>query len=408
MVKYYYILAIINPFLALLVSLREKAPESVKWTLAILFCMFFGLNFYPASEGLDSYTHYEKFLQYHKKGAEILNEHWSGLKNGVTDPELYVPVTYFLLSRVTDSIGIFFAFHALVYALFFVGSLRLLYRMRTRKLTGIGLIMFLFVVFLFPIHQINAIRWFTAMWAFVYCFMRYLNGDKHFLYLAFLPGLIHFSLYVPAVFLLLSKFIGYRPWLLLGILLLSFAVPRISSNTLVENKNIIGIQSIEKRSVSYTNEDYVELKQNSLKTLNWYVTWRYTLVHYFLVIIAGFYLFRNFRSEIDRKGKIFYSFLFVWATFVNFTFEIPSFGGRMRFLLWVLMAAFLFLRSSKIFLKENTLLNYIGLGIILLYALVDLRAYSANVSINWIIGNPILAILPVQAVTLRDVLFFWE
>lgn len=383
----------------------------MKWTMAILFCVFFGLNFTPASKGLDSYKHYEKFLAYHENGAVMLVQHWEGLKAGSTDPELYIPVTYYLLSRLTDSIAVFFGFHALFYAFFFVGSIRLLYNMVGKGPSGIALVTLLFVVFLFPIHQINAVRWFTAMWVFVYFFLKYVKGEKKCLYFTFLAGLVHFSLYVPALFLFLSTFIGYRPYLLIVTLGMSFLVPRISSSYLVENKQVIGIQSIENRTIDYTNEDYVELRQNHLQTLNWYVTLRYTLVHYFLVFLALLFLYKN-RSRLKKLNdpvfKRMLTFILLWAILVNLTFEIPSFGGRMRFLLWVLMASFLYYTSDWILIRRKRLVNLVGYSIIILYALVDFRAYSFNISANWLIGNPLFLALGLNEFNLNELVFFWE
>lgn len=394
-----------------MMSLGKKAPSNIKWVMAVVFCVFFGLNFFPVSKGLDSYKHYEQFLQYHERGSVMLMHHWEGLKAGMTDPELYVPVTYYLLSRFTDSLSVFFGFHALVYALFFVGSLKILYQMLGKRPQGIALVLFLFVVFLFPIHQINAIRWFTAMWVFIYCFLRYINGEKRFLAFAFFAGLIHFSLYVPAVFLLFSRFIGYRPYFLIGALALSFFVPRIGSSSLVENKEIIGIQSIENRTDSYTNENYVELRQNHKETLNWYVSLRYQGVHYFLILLGVLFIYKNrtrLRQVKDPKFRVFLTFVLFWAILVNLTFEIPSFGGRMRFLLWVLMASLLYYASDGLKFKNQRLINALGLGAILLYAIVDFRAYSFNVSANWLVGNPLFLFFIEGDLQLNELVFFWE
>jgi hypothetical protein len=102
------------------------------------------------------------------------------------------------------------------------------------------------------------------------------------------------------------------------------------------------------------------------------------------------------------------TFILLWAILVNLTFEIPSFGGRMRFLLWVLMASFLYYTSDWILIRRKRLVNLVGYSIIILYALVDFRAYSFNISANWLIGNPLFLALGLNEFNLNELVFFWE
>ena len=80
----------------------------------------------------------------------------------------------------------------------------------------------------------------------------------------------------------------------------------------------------------------------------------------------------------------------------------------MRFLLWVLMSSLLYFASDGLQLKNQRFINAIGIATILLYALVDFRTYSFNVSANWLVGNPVFLIFIDDDIKLNELVFFWE
>jgi hypothetical protein len=405
--KYHWVLILFSPFIFLIYSLRNQSVD-IKFKAAFIFCVFFGLCFMTTSEGLDSYKHLQNFLLYENNGYELLRDHFQSILKGEADPELYVPLVNFFLSRFTTSGIILFGFHGLIYSFFYIGSIRLVHEKMGVISNKLTLGLFLMVIFLFPIHQINAVRWFTAMWCFVYCALRYFNGEKRFLLYAFGAGLIHFSLYLAPLFLIGSIIIGYRPKILLIIALLSFAVPRLEGNSLVNNKEGIGINSIEDRTESYTLDTNVEQRNEGLAKTNWYVRFRYDAILYFMVAMSLVYLFYEFKSTKSIFIQKIYTYLFLWGSFVNYTFNIPSFGGRMRFLFWVLLAIFFVIELSS---KKNRFekeLGWFAMGAILLYALVDFRAYSDWVSAQ-VLSTPVtLLFTEPLPVTLNKVVFFWE
>jgi hypothetical protein len=93
---------------------------------------------------------------------------------------------------------------------------------------------------------------------------------------------------------------------------------------------------------------------------------------------------------------------------VNYTFNIPSFGGRMRFLFWILLVAFFYIELTEKKILFEKPLGYFAIGAILLYAVVDFRAYSDWVSAQ-ILSTPLplLFTKPLE-LTLSEVVFFWE
>lgn len=405
--KYHYFLILFSPFIFLISSLRNKSVD-IKFKAAFVFCIFFGIYFIPASPGLDSYVHYEKFKTYQDDGFQKFTTHFEDVIAGKADPELYVPLVNYILSRFSSSTTVFFGFHAFVYAFFFISSLRLIYEKAKFSRNNLTLGLFLMVIFLFPIHQINAIRWFTAMWCFVYCALRYFNGEKRFLFYAFAAGLIHFSLYIPPLFLLISMFLGYRPKILLAVAIISFTVPRVQPSGLVDTEDSIGIESVDSRVGGYNNEIYIEQRSIAVAETNWYVRFRYQAVFYFMSILGLIYLWQHFKSPKSLFSQKLYTFIFLWGAFVNFVFNIPSFGGRMRFLLWILLAAFFYIELTEKRISFEKPLGYLAIAAIILYGLVDFRAYSDWISAQ-ILSTPIpLLFMEPWPVTLNEVVFFWE
>jgi hypothetical protein len=127
-----------------------------------------------------------------------------------------------------------------------------------------------------------------------------------------------------------------------------------------------------------------------------------------MVAMSLVYLFYEFKSTKSIFIQKIYTYLFLWGSFVNYTFNIPSFGGRMRFLFWVLLAIFFVIELSS---KKNRFekeLGWFAMGAILLYALVDFRAYSDWVSAQ-VLSTPVtLLFTEPLPVTLNKVVFFWE
>jgi hypothetical protein len=405
--KYHYFLILFSPFVFLTSSLSRKSVD-IKFKAAFVFCLFFGVYFVASSPGLDSFRHLENFKTYQVDGFEKLTTHLKDVVAQRADPELYVPIVNYVLSRFTSNGSVLFGFHALVYGFFFISSIRLIYERAQFSRNNLTLGLFLMVIFLFPIHQINGVRWFTAMWCFVYCALRYFNGEKRFLFYAFGAGLIHFSLYIAPVFLVMSLLIGYRPKVLLAIAIMSFAVPRVQPSALVNQEDSIGIDSVDGRVGSYNKESNIEQRSIGLAATNWYVTFRYTAMFYFLSLMGILYLWFHFKSPRSPFSQKLFTFLFLWGALVNFTFNVPSFGGRMRFLLWILLAAFFYIELTQKKIRFEKPLGYMALASIFLYAIVDFRAYSDWVSAQ-IFSTPItLLFTEVLELTVNDVVFFWE
>jgi hypothetical protein len=293
--QYHYLILLFSPFVLLLYSIRAKSVD-LKFKAAFVFCVFFGIYFITSDPGIDSFRHLELFKTYEVDGLDKLTQHVKDVLNQKADPELYVPLVNYILSCFTTSGSVLFGFHAFVYALFYIGSIRLIYERAQFSRNNLTLGLFLMVLFLFPIHQINGVRWFTAMWCFVYCALRYFNGEKRFLFYAFGAGLIHFSLYIPPVFLLLSLLIGYRPKVLLAVAIISFVVPRLQSKALVSNEDTIGIDSVDNRVGTYNNESNIEQRAVGSAKNNWYVSVRYEGIFYFLSLLGVVYLWCHFKS----------------------------------------------------------------------------------------------------------------
>jgi hypothetical protein len=405
--QYHWILILFSPFMFLIYSLRNLSAD-IKFKAAFIFCVFFGVCFMTTSDGLDSYRHLQEFKLSEFKGYELLQDHFQGLLKGEADPELYVPLVNFFLSRFTMSGSVLFGFHAMVYAFFYIGSIRLVYEKMGSISNKLTLGLFLMLVFLFPIHQINGVRWFIAMWCFVYCALRYFNGEKRFLLYAFGAGLIHFSLYLAPVFLIISIVIGFRPKILVVIALLSFAIPRLQGDSIVGNKEEIGIESIEGRTESYTHDTNVEQRMEGLAKVNWYVTFRYDAILYFMVAMSLVYLFCEFKGVKSLFIEKIYTFLFLWGSFVNYSFNIPSFGGRMRFLFWIMLAIFFVIELSSKRIRFAKELGWFAMGAILIYALVDFRAYSDWVSAQILFTPLSLFFTDPLPITLNKLVFFWE
>lgn len=106
---YHYLMILFSPFIFLLYSLRGKSVD-LKFKALFIFCVFFGIYFMPDSPDIDSYRHLELFRSYSINGYELITNHFRDAINRKADPEIYVPLVNFILSRFTTSSSIFFWF----------------------------------------------------------------------------------------------------------------------------------------------------------------------------------------------------------------------------------------------------------------------------------------------------------
>lgn len=318
----------IQPFIAFLFAISQLKSK-YSFTVIFLFFVLFGLTFLAQNESADSYHYIKEFNQYYLYGS---NQYESDINDFFTFEsnikDIYTITSYFIVSRFTDNYHILMALWAVVFSIFYLKSFRFFVnRPEFNKSLVVSLLAFLFL-YSNNIFNINGVRFWTAAWVAVYVvFEIIVNKNYKFAALSLITPLIHTSyLYFVAVliiFLLTRKF--DKVWVVL--FFVSFFVSEISIQ-LVQNYQEYLPQAIQNMIWSYTADENLAEKQNILENLPLYARILNSLPRYFLNLLMFVFVYYNKRIGLFKKGHVFFVFLLVWMTFVNFTMAIPSFGSR--------------------------------------------------------------------------------
>ncbi len=401
-----WILFFIWPFGVLLVAMNNfynKRYRIFIW----MYLVFFGLMFVIKDYGSDAYAHHEKFQMMALKPFDelfvILREFFT-LKG--EDLDVYAPIVNFLVSRFTTDTAYLFAVHAGVFGFFYLSSIALIYDEFKGKINSNAFIFFVLFIGVFSIHQINAVRFYTAMWMWVWGALRLLSTRKPANALICVgASLIHFGITPATAVLMLFFLLGRRDYIYLPLLIVSFIVGNFYQIGIFVEFGAKVSDAAEQRAATYTNLEVAEQRLQRLNETAWFIRLRGDLLHYYLVGAMAILYLRRKRYYWDTQQKYLLSFLMLYLSFVNFVINVPSFGGRMRFVFWVMCAYFMYRFYQLNDTKRINVIKWLGFIPIFLWIAVEFRIYCDFAHVLSVVGNPIFRFFDRSYTTLYDILF---
>lgn len=199
------ILSFLYPFGAYIYAFKNIGSKTSLIVLYI-FYLFYGWTFTPKNVAADSYRYAEGFYnaqtQYSRDGIRGIIEEWRNedeVVDSETETDLFVPITNYCLSKVTDNVHFLFLFYAALFGGFMVLSLRYVVTLPTFKNDLAGLALVFIFLFSNPIFNINGIRFWLAAWIATYSVFKIFTEKKYiYLLLLFSTYLVHvaYSIYV--------------------------------------------------------------------------------------------------------------------------------------------------------------------------------------------------------------------
>lgn len=323
-----FLLFIIWPFGSFLHSLTNLKSKS-SFIIIFLFCILFGYTFLAENKYADSYKYIEEFKASNELSASTYFKelHYYFTLNSKTK-DIYVLTCNFLISAFTRNYHILMAFYAAVFAFFYLKSFRFIVKRPEFSMTFACYILAFLFTFSNPIFNINGVRFWTAGWIAVYSLFQIIVNKKiNYLILAFFTPIIHISylsfIIVIIIYLLLKGM--ENVWMIAY--LVSFFVTNIALQ-FIGSLNDYMPQVIQNMIWSYTEENNLATRIEQIQNLPLYAKILNSLPNLFLNALMIVFIFNQ--KKIRQKIEAFpiYIFLLVWMTFVNFTYSIPSFGGR--------------------------------------------------------------------------------
>lgn len=385
----FYVLWFISPFLSV-IYLFKKSKLNNSIGPYLLLSVFFGLSFVVSTSGADSARYAEELVRFHQNNmsfAELRDSLYSEESNKL---DIYQPLVTWLVSLFTDNVKFLFAIFAFVFGYFWFKSLLLIRSYLSIPLTGLALVVFIFLALANPIWSINGVRMWTAIMIFFYgLLLLNLQNNKKGWYFLVLPILVHFSLLIGLVLYFLYRVLPVKNKNLhFGLFIATFLIGEVSLELV--RSYFEQLPQLVQSKDSYLNQDYADGLQESKQQLSPHVVLAGKLAKYNLLVIVGLmYFFQNRKKiNLNKNFDLFFKMGLFFASFTNIAASVPS-GGRFVVLSnLILYTAFLFFLNEKI--KIPILIKSVLTLSLLLVIVFKIRVGLDYIGIFLFIGNPII------------------
>lgn len=405
-----YVLFLIWPLLALIISFK-KYRATYSANIVWLFCIFFGISFSISSNSQKSdITRYLAGFEELKFGDSDISSITDILYVQYGYNDLYYPFISFFAAKMQLPNSLYLGLLGLVFGYFYSR----IYKYFVEEVdSGFDLLLTLFLItflMIVPIWRgINGIRFSLAAVMFVFGVIN-MYKDKvrvKYLFVLLLTPFVHFSMIsivlVSGFYLLVRNFMNIK-LLFLGYLL-SLMIVEVDLDQLNVLLNAYAPSIFSSKIDAYARSSYIgEIEQRTANT-NWYALWYFKALNYSIIVLM-ILIYRNYKSLIlfSSNMKFYISYLFFLSIFVNFSSLVPS-GGRMS-LISIMLTLFFFsiLYNRNISNLKKSRLSTLVSPLLLFYILVQLRIGADFISLEALVGNPLVSFLNLEKVSIIDVI----
>ena len=386
------LLALLSPFLAVVLALRHPRDPSAK-NLVWIFTIFYGAVFYiAAGSGDDSVRYAAKLALMHDTDFGLADL----VSNFYTDrdayQDLYQPVVTFLVSRITGNSWLLFGTFGVLLGYVYSRNVWFLID-RVPKRPGVT-VWFLVIAFAFAVGigvSLNGVRMWTALHVFIFGILYFAERKElKFLLIALLSPLIHFSFLIPSALLLAFLFAKRFGPAIYAFFVASFFVAALDV-TLIRGAMEYLPQTMSERAIrGYVDRaDMVVMGDGVMRP--WFLVLNSSLVTAFL-FLAATWLFLRRAHERDDVIKFLFLFGMLIYGGVNLVAHIPSAGrffsiGEML----IIGALVLFLADQARARKLDFQIAGALLPLLAIHAALGIRFFLEYASVWLIVGNFFLA-----------------
>lgn len=390
-IKEFFLLVVsffVLPFSSLVMSLLLYKK---KWSrhLFVLFCFYFGYTFVIPATGGDS-AFYNSVLSDYFSSQISFKSFVDGLFTVETQQtDLYQPFVTWIVSRFTDDYHVLFAVFGLVFGIFYSKILWFIFDRISYKISGFAIVLFLMLLLINPIWNINGVRMWTALEVYVYgVLLFFFKSKKRGLFYMVLSVVFHISFFIPLVFFVLYSLLpkgkgNFLFYLYCGSILLS-NLPLNLLNGIAEHFPDI----IRLKLESYTNADYaVDVKEN-FESSSFFIRLAVFSLNFSMILSVFFLRFYCIKSlKDDFKSLNFFNFILFSLIWTNVFSIIPS-GGRFLSFSYILIICFMLINLTEI--RSNNQFGYLKMLIIPLFGaffVYNFRVFLDYQSFSLFYGN---------------------
>ena len=326
------ILFLVLPFAGFLESFVKPWSSSSR-TIIFLWFVAFGMCFTPTNKDADSWRYAEEFKVESRASSAQFQQQISDYFNNyqtTSTKDIYIVAMTYLVSRFTGNPHVFFMMLALVFAFFYVKSMKFITPIFTEKYEKY-VVPLLFLLFCLsnPMFNINGVRFWTAAWISVFVLFQVLV-NRNYLYLLMAPAtiLVHASFVIFVALLGIYFLVGYldKVWRVIFIISLFFAALSV-----VPSFQLTGIPFpvfFESEMEAYASDAAIMEMQSVYQDMTLYALVLNILPRVFINVLVVLLLFKEDEIFKNQERKRVMRMVLVLLSFVNITFSIPSVGVR--------------------------------------------------------------------------------
>lgn len=291
--------------------LRSTATENVKRNYIFLFCCFFGYSFITKLESSDITRYLDNFHIIHSEiqFGHTFIKHLQRMYVVENYTEPFNPIVTYLVAFFTDDqrllmlvYGAFFGFYYSFNIAWLMNISFTQANSSNRKLANLLFILFFLIV---PVWEMNGIRMWVGINAFIYHTIRHFYMGKALFPLMIAPMIYHSSflllspfIYIGYTFLKNSKNVTWLFYLYIGILILFFSGYKLQ----IVNIDLGGNSEALQNKLEGYNQDeeyFAELSENGGPQGSWFLVLSERFRFYLLTLIKV-----QFILVISQKIKL--------------------------------------------------------------------------------------------------------
>lgn len=412
--KDHWYLFLLFPFLAGVVAIKNYKASWAK-NIIWAFIVFYGFTISISNESSKN----DKTADINRYAMQVKDLYKTDLKfqdvvklyQDNEDIDILKLTIAIVISRVTDSPQVLAGVFGLIFGFFFSRNIWFVIERINGKMKPVVLLLLIAYVLVDPFWNINGFRFHTATQVFIYGLLPFIfEGKKKGIFTSALSILVHFSFMLPLGILILYSFFGNRTMIYFIFFLASIVNSGINIEALNNfiSENVPG--AVADRTATYRNEVKVDEFRSGIEDpdatpVNWYMRLYTMALQWPLIVFLSILFFKRKKMAlVNKRFMSSLSFTLLFFGVANIMASLPS-GGR--FLAIAALSALpLIIFYIQDIPNEKYLTNKVMIAspALLLFIIVSIRIGFLTISVNTLIGNPLVVMFTEYNIALDELI----
>ena len=412
--KDHWFLFLLFPFLAGVVAIKNYKASWAK-NIIWAFIVFYGFTISISNESSKN----DKTADINRYAMQVKDLYKTDLKfqdvvklyQDNEDIDILKLTIAIVISRVTDSPQVLAGVFGLIFGFFFSRNIWFVIERINGKMKPVVLLLLIAYVLVDPFWNINGFRFHTATQVFIYGLLPFIfEGKKKGIFTSALSILVHFSFMLPLGILILYSFFGNRTMIYFIFFLASIVNSGINIEALNNfiSENVPG--AVADRTATYRNEVKVDefrsgIEDSDATPVNWYMRLYTMALQWPLIVFLSILFFKRKKMAlVNKRFMSSLSFTLLFFGVANIMASLPS-GGR--FLAIAALSALpLIIFYIQDIPNEKYLTNKVMIAspALLLFIIVSIRIGFLTISVNTLIGNPLVVMFTEYNIALDELI----